>query len=245
MPISLEEFVQQVPDFRKLPEPEKIKHFVWYAHRAEAMARIGAPKLRAMYDLLHIQVPNLSLNLRRLNERTPRVLLKDANGFFLEGTSRDSLDKSYLNIVTDPIVQVSDLVLPTPMIKGTRKYLEEIAKQVNGCYEFQFYDGCAVLMRRLIESLLIDAFVKAGHVDQIRKDGEFMMLEKIISVAKGGQYIRLARGSDKILEEIKYVGDRSAHNRNYISHKRDVGDLINKFRTVVAELLHLADIQAT
>jgi hypothetical protein len=70
----------------------------------------------------------------------------------------------------------------------------------------------AVRVVFLVESLLIDAFAKANALDKIQQNGEFMMLQGIIIVAKGRQHIRLARGSDRILDDIKYVGDRGAHN---------------------------------
>lgn len=241
-PPTLEQFAGQVPNFRKLPDPEKIKLFAWFAHRALGHDRITVGDVRGCYNALHINPPNISENLSRLLDKKPRVLLKDGKGYFLEGSVRTAFDGQYLALVHEQAVEVGDHVMPDEMVEGTKPHIKKLAWQINGCYEYKFYDGCAVLMRRLVESLLIEAFVKAGHVDKIRQGGEFMMLAGIIGVAKQGKYILLARGSDDILEAIKYMGDRAAHSRTYVSVKKDVLDVIPKFRTIVAELMHLAGI---
>ena len=46
-------------------------------------------------------------------------------------------------------------ILPEPDYKSTRGYIESLAKQMNASYEHNLFDGCAVLMRRLVEILLV------------------------------------------------------------------------------------------
>lgn len=240
MPVTLAKFVDRVADFRDLPDSQKIKHLIWYAHTAQGQERITTGDVRILYDTLHLVKPNISENLTRLYER--KILLKDSRGYYMEGGNRAALDSDYLSFVQDSPIEVGDDIIPIAMIQGTRPHLERLAWQVNGSYQYKFYDGCAVLMRRMVESLLIEVFVKAGHVDKIRTGTEFMMLAGIISITKNRQYVQLARGSDQILEDVKYIGDRSAHNRTYLSTQNDVKDIIPRFRTVIGELLHLADI---
>ena len=242
--LTLEKFVGRVPDFRQLSDPEKIKLFAWYVHRAIKHDRFATGDIRSCYDTLHLSVPNISECLSRLNARSPRVVLKDGRGFYLEGHVRAAFDADYLSLVEERVVEVDGHLLPDSMIKGT-KYIEKLGWEINGCYQYKFYDGCVVLMRRLIESLLIEAFVKAGHVDEIRHANEFVMLDRIIGVAKTKKFISLARGSDKILDDIKYAGDRAAHSRTYVTLETDVKELIPRFRTIVTELMTLADIHAT
>jgi len=239
---TLEQFVQKVADFGTMQEPSKIQLFMWFLHRAQEKARVTTGDIRECYDLLHLNRPNISENLKRLSKRSPRVLLEDGAGFYLEGTVRSRFDATYLSFVKEEQIEVGDHIMPDEMVEGTKPHIRKLAWQINGCYEYQFYDGCAVMMRRLTESLLIEAFVKAGHVDKIRQGNEFMMLAAIISVAKQGQCFLLARGSDDILEAIKYIGDRAAHSRTYVSVQKDILDVIPRFRTIVAELMHLAGI---
>jgi hypothetical protein len=49
-------------------------------------------------------------------------------------------------------------ILPHAMVRSTRGYLERVCFQINGCYEQGWFDACAVMMRRLLETLIVEAF---------------------------------------------------------------------------------------
>ncbi|MGH9759260.1 MAG: hypothetical protein ACREDR_42725, partial [Blastocatellia bacterium] len=68
----------------------------------------------------------------------------------------------------------NEFILPHAIVRGTRGYIERVVFQVNGCYEKGWFDGCAVMMRRLIETLIIECFEKFGIADKIKnpKSGE-------------------------------------------------------------------------
>ena len=53
---------------------------------------------------------------------------------------------------------VTQSVLPFSVVRNTRGYIERIANQVNGTYENGWYDACTVMIRRLLETLIIEAF---------------------------------------------------------------------------------------
>jgi hypothetical protein len=102
---------------------------------------------------------------------------------------------------------VQDYVLASEDFEGTRKYLETIVWQINGCYQFGFYDACAVLCRRLTESLLISVYETKDEAGAIRKgDGNFMMLNDILGVVRRGRPVKFGRNTPKDLEAIKDVG---------------------------------------
>jgi hypothetical protein len=56
----------------------------------------------------------------------------------------------------------TEQILPHALVRGTRGYLERVCFQINGCYEQGWFDACAVMMRRLVETLIIEAF-PGGH----------------------------------------------------------------------------------
>ena len=62
--------------------------------------------------------------------------------------------------------------LPEAVWIGTRSYIEKIAKQINGCYEFEFFDGAAVIARRIVETLLIECYEHLQIADRIKKQTE-------------------------------------------------------------------------
>lgn len=115
--------------------------------------------------------------------------------------------------------------------------------QNNGTYQFGFYDGCAVLCRRLVETLLIESFEQAGRGAAIKKGTTYLQLNDILAQGQSGQHIQLARGTSDTLKQIKGVGDAAAHSRTYITKQQDIDDLKLKFRRAVTELLQLAKIE--
>jgi hypothetical protein len=71
-----------------------------------------------------------------------------------------------------------NLVVPMTLVRGTRGYIERIANQVNGAYENGWYDACAVMIRRLLETLIIEAFEKHQLIHKIKNpSGDFFTLE--------------------------------------------------------------------
>ena len=69
-------------------------------------------------------------------------------------------------------------VFPLSLLtKSRRGYLMTIGRQMNGCYESAWYDACAVMMRRLLETVIIEAF-EAKKIDGRIKNaqGEFLQV---------------------------------------------------------------------
>lgn len=65
----------------------------------------------------------------------------------------------------------NEFILPHGIVRGTRGYVERVVFQINGCYEKGWFDGCAVMMRRLIETLIIECFEKYGIASKIKNPG--------------------------------------------------------------------------
>jgi hypothetical protein len=84
-------------------------------------------------------------------------------------------------------------IVPYELLRGRRQYLENLAGQINGCYQFGYYDGCAVMSRRLLECLLILAFEKCGYSTILRDASDtYKPLSELISLTSSGQYINRA-----------------------------------------------------
>src|SRR5258708_8647961 len=62
----------------------------------------------------------------------------------------------------------TQLVVPRSVVRSTRGYVEKVLNQANGSYEKGWYDACAVMIRRLIETLIIEAFEKHQIADKIK-----------------------------------------------------------------------------
>lgn len=138
----------------------------------------------------------------------------------------------------------SQKIIPFSIVRGTRGYIEKVANQINGCYEKGWYDGCAVMLRRLIETLIIEAFEHHNIERKIQNaQGDFLWLDDLIDRAINEQSWNLTRNTKRALPKLKSVGDLSAHSRRYNAHLKDIERLIDDVRVVVQELIYLAALK--
>lgn len=137
-------------------------------------------------------------------------------------------------------------VLPVSLFVGTRrKYLEQLVHQINGTFECGWFDACAVMVRRLLETLLIEVYEHKGIAHEIKATatGDYLMLDDIISRTLAQTAWSLGRDSKRALPRIKQLGDRSAHNRMFTAQFNDVEKIIPDIRVAVEELLHLSGLK--
>lgn len=135
-------------------------------------------------------------------------------------------------------------VLPPSVVRGSRGYIESIVNQINGCYERGWFDACAVMIRRLIETLIIEAFERNGIASRIKgPSGDFFYLKDLINATLSEESWNLSRNTRLALPRLKDVGDKSAHSRRFIAHRPDIDKLIDDIRIVSQELIYLAGLK--
>ena len=140
---------------------------------------------------------------------------------------------------------LSQNVLPNAIVLGTRGYIEKVVFQINGTYEKGWYDACAVMMRRLIETLIIECFEANNIAYKIKdpKTGDFYYLSELISRTLQEATWNIGRNSKRALQNLKNIGDQSAHSRRYIAHREDIDKVITDFRITCQELIYLSKLK--
>jgi hypothetical protein len=133
-----------------------------------------------------------------------------------------------------------------PLVKleqTDRGYLIRVGRQINGAYSAGWHDACAVMMRRLLETVIIEAFEAKG-LDAKIKDGndEFFMLTKLVDMAVAETTWNLPRNVKKELPKLKDAGHKSAHNRWYVAEKSDIDKIEPAFRESVEAFLTIAGL---
>jgi hypothetical protein len=170
-------------------------------------------------------------------------VLKTGEKFRLKLTSRKAVEETVRSILEPeaPCVDQEAGYLPKAIWSNTnRTYISTIAEQINGCYQYGFYDGAAVLIRRLTETLLIECYEHLKIESEIKRDGNYVMLGDIVTNAVDKGKLHLSREAKPALKEIKSIGDRSAHGRRYTAVKAVIDDLRPAARLVIQELLLLS-----
>ena len=137
-----------------------------------------------------------------------------------------------------------EMILASSIARGTRPYIERVLVQINGTYENGYYDACAVMIRRLLETLIIETFEAHKIVERIKDaNGDFLPLGVLISTTLKDASWNLSRNTKQALRHLKDIGDRSAHNRRFLAHRSDIDKLQDDLRVVVQELLSIANLK--
>ncbi|MDX2137027.1 MAG: DUF4145 domain-containing protein [Chloroflexota bacterium] len=137
-------------------------------------------------------------------------------------------------------------ILPHALLKKcNRNYIIKVVYQINRTYKETCYDACAVMIRRLVETLIIETYEHHKIADRIQENGEFYPLDKLIGAFLTEPTWNLTRNSKqglKAIRDLKTQGDLSAHSRRYNAHREDIDRLRDSVRIVTQELLSLAGL---
>lgn len=169
--------------------------------------------------------------------KTARNIFSAAKGIFAD-VNRE------LGAPEEGLKSPGQAVVPLALVRNTRGYIEKVANQINGAYSNGWHDACAVMMRRLLETLIIEAFEKHRIDSKIKNtSGDFLYLRDLISVALKEKSWNLGRQVKTALPKLKDVGDKSAHSRRFNAVRGDIDPLIADFRLVIQEFTYLAGLK--
>jgi hypothetical protein len=188
-----------------------------------------------------------STNLGEAVKKTGMVV-SSGGGFKLKVLARSQIRDWLLPILGDtkPVVDQDLGYLSREVWKDTRGYIEKVCEQMNGCYQFAFYDAASVMVRRLVETLIIEAYEAQKREAEIKDgNGNYFMLRDLVARAVGATPIGLGRDARDALGRIKEMGDRSAHNRRYNAVKTDLDKVQSGVRVIVDELMNIASLRRT
>jgi hypothetical protein len=167
------------------------------------------------------------------------------DGWRLHPRTRQELNSAYSFALKPMPPAASDSVLPMELFAGTRGYIERVVDQINKAYDGELWDCSAVMCRRLLETLIIETYERSGRAIDIKgSDGQFMMLNGLITILESDSSIHLGRNAAKGLKDFKQLGDLSAHNRRFNARRNDIDRVRDGLRVASEELLHLAGLRS-
>ena len=143
-----------------------------------------------------------------------------------------------------PLHPEDEGLFPLSLIAKTRRgYLITVSRQMNGCFSSGWYDAAAVMMRRLLETSIVEAF-EAHHLDRKIKNAQadFFQLSDLVGAALSEAAWNLSRNTKKALPNLRDVGHISAHSRRYTAQKGDILKVSQDCRIAIEEFLHLAGL---
>ena len=224
---------------------EKALAILWYFdHEQPGVAKTAGQLTKVLGDH-HVATPNQTALAEAI--RKTKLANESKSGFSLKPGSRKVI-RDWLPDLdgVQPVIDHASSYLPEPIWKNTRGYIEGVSRQLNGSFHHAYYDGAAVMLRRLLETLIIEAYEHLDREAEIKDGGgNYLMLSDLAERAcgeNGHKGINLGRDLKKSLKEARNVGNWSAHARRFLAHAGDLTRFQAGMRLLVQELTQIADL---
>jgi hypothetical protein len=185
------------------------------------------PAVAAELDLFEKALTSLERGLML----PPREFLEIVdNAAFRLGSHLDAALHASNNYHNGSVPFITLDILPNGVF---RKVLEE----ANRCFVQDCPNACAAMLRRLVESLIIEAF-EANNIGAQIKDstGEYLELKALIGKATAEPKLKLSRSTKNALPNLKVLGDLSVHGRRHLVRNDDLEKIQKDARIALEEL---------
>ena len=240
--MELKKIVQQITD-ESLPKKDLATAFVWY-HYIVKKSEITLFEINNYFTESNLPKYNLTYlkNALRISKNVTKGVLpnsyKPVHKYINEMAERFPFVMGKTEeIITD------DTILPEILINSTRGYIETLGKQINASYNNNIFDGCAILMRRLLEILLVAAYEVYGKKNEIEDGDGFKTLNYIINHLSSNKPFQLSKESLEMLDSIRQLSNFSAHKIYYNAKRKDIDNIKLKYRLAIEELLYTTKIK--
>ena len=231
---------EEITNFSSRTEIERVELIAYYNYIQGKKTFKLNDVLSTLYDSGH---PISNVSRLKNNLSKSRSFRKISEGeYLLLPKAREKWEGSITGLEYDENqIEYENELLDEKLFCGKRGFLDKLIQQINHCYEAHCYDACAVCMRRVFEITLILAYEKLGIQDEIKKDGEYMMLERIVANAINNKTLGLSR-LKKEYDLIREIGNYAAHRILYNTRKKDIDDIKQIFRVCLEELYYKAGL---
>jgi Domain of unknown function (DUF4145) len=243
MHLSLDGFCEVVKESNR-KNAEKALAILWYFDHEQPDIAKTAGQLTKLLGDHHVGSANqtaLAVAIRKT-----KLANESKSGFSLKPGSRKVIRDWLPDLEgVQPAMDHASGYLPEP-VWNTRGYIEGVCRQLNGAFHHAYYDAAVVMLRRLLETLVIEAYEHLDRKNEIRDGGgNYLMLSDLAERAcgeKGHKGINLGRDSKKALKEARNVGNWSAHARRFLANAGDLTRFQAGMRLLAQELIQIADL---
>lgn len=236
--MEISQFIKRLLEAKR-SEIDVAVGILWMCHNTNP----GHLSAKEISDAIR-DVGGATINASRLKTRLKadaRVVSRSGDKFQINARHLPDLDRSFSEFSGPMRPKNSGSVLDVSTFAHSRKYIQNIVWQINASYDQALFDCCAVMCRRLFETLVIDAFDHQNCLKDITgKNGEIFPLSGLISVLKSQNAFRIGRQVKAAADNLKNIGDWSAHSRTFIARQGHIDKISSDLSVSTMELLHLA-----
>lgn len=238
--ISVQKFSQQVKLIEKT-ELEKIALLAFFKFKFYKQYSFLFSDILKDLEILGQPISNPSRLKSKMKSSKVFKKAKEKDAFLLTAKSLQQFEKQYPLEREDDITSSSE-VLDETFFCQVRGYLDRLIFQINHTYSEHCYDACAVLMRRFFEIILILTYEHYGIQDEIKQQGDYMMLEGIVANAINNKTLNLSR-SRNTYDEFRKLGNFAAHKIYYNTRKSDIDKVMQNYRVALEELYYKSGLK--
>lgn len=242
--MSLTEFLAKTA-FSQQTELRRSVLLAFFLARVQNQASFSINSLADDFVKLGYARPNTSRLVARIRKSRMFVSNGAPQEFKLHPSTLETLDVEFPDIrkKSEDVVH-QDSVIPEALLQKERAFVLSLIRQINASYENNIYDGCAVLMRRLLEILLILSYQEVGVEAAIQDGGgNYKQLNAIIDDAEANKALALSRNTRESLDTFRKLGNFSAHKIYYNANRRSVEALVLDYRAAIEELLYKSKLR--
>ena len=133
----------------------------------------------------------------------------------------------------------SALYLQPDILDKMPPYIVRLVPQINGTYDQEWYEGTAMVLRRLVETLIIELYTRRGWSRDVQDPdtNEFLQLKSLIDKLNGDARLRMQRRTIDGLTKVKEVGDTAAHDFRIRIRKSDLDRIQSAVRLTCERLI--------
>jgi len=244
MHLSLDDFCDVLKELDR-SNVEKALAILWYFDRGQPGIAKSAGQLTKVLDDHHVGTPNQTALAGGI--RKSKLANETKTGFSLKPGSRKIIRDWFPDLDgVQPTIDQKLGYLPEHIWRNTRGYVEAVCRELNGSFHNAYYNASAVMLRRLLETLIIEAYEHLSRDNEIKDaGGNYLMLTDLaerVCGENGHKGLNLGRDSKKALKEARSVGNWSAHARRFLAHAGDLTKFQAGVRLLVQELIQIAEL---
>jgi hypothetical protein len=239
--MDLRKFIQKIPEFRSLTSSSQIEYFVYFLIFEKNVEGIQAKDVASCFDeLLLSPYSNISAYLSKHSQRGKgQKFLKKRDLYFLENSTKSAID-GVTNKEFEP--EPSNNLFPLSIFDNTRGYLIAFAKEASCAYDYSLYNSCFFMLRKIIETLIVDLFERHGIESKIKNSqGNYIMLSDLFTRLISENKWQLNKTVKQDIPKIKKLADSSVHSKRFQAKKPDLDNIKIELRIIFQELVDHID----
>lgn len=138
-----------------------------------------------------------------------------------------------------PTKSPSSEYVPQEILDRMPPYILRLIPQINGAYEYEWFEAAAMVLRRLVETLIIELYSRRGWTSEVQDPDtrEFLLLKGLIDKLNGDARLHMQRRTIEGLKKIKDLGDTAAHDFKIRIRKSDLDGIQPSVRLVLERLV--------